>query len=267
MVNQIGNYNSYMNYLRIQAPRNGPDPSEMFNKMDTDSSSGISQSELETFAENISSKTGTSIETTDAVTTYDADGDSELSSDELKSFMEATMGPPMGMKRMHGGHRSEDLFTAIDTDSSSGVSQSELDEWAEAMFDETGNSIETTDAVSTYDVDGDDELSSEELKSFMEATMAPPMGMMEGVSSNDTSSSESADSVISAYDTNGDGVLSSDELQAYLDDTDTTSFRALMQQALSAYTMNFRSSLFSNPETIPLNFGGFNGYSSFGFSI
>jgi Ca2+-binding EF-hand superfamily protein len=163
-----------------------------------------------------------------------------------------------------------ELFNNIDTDSSGGISQSELDTFVQAMSSQTGQSINTTDAVSTYDVNGDGELSQDELKSFMDANgIAPPPppggggGMMSGVGSSDASSTTNAESIISQYDTNGDGVLSSDELQGYLDNSDTTSLNTLMQHALSAYMMNFDNRASStNLEDVLTNYGGLNGYSS-----
>ena len=102
MVNGIGSNTNYMCCLQTGTPRSSPGPAEMFNKVDSDGSGGISQSELETFAEGMSSKTGGSIDTTDAVSTYDADGNGELSSDEFGSFMQANMPPPGGMGGPHG---------------------------------------------------------------------------------------------------------------------------------------------------------------------
>ena len=194
MVNGIGSYNNCMSYMQTQTARSRPDPAEMFNKVDSDGSGGISQSELGTFAQNISSKTGNSIDTADAVSTYDADGDGELSGEELKSFMDASgVRPPP----------------------------------------------------------------------------PPPggAGMMGAVDSADASSTTTADSVISEYDTNGDGVLSSDELQEYLYDNDTASVNNLVQQAMSAYAMNFGSGGFSDEEDTLFNFGGFNGYSPVDLSV
>jgi Ca2+-binding EF-hand superfamily protein len=217
MVNGISTYNNYMSYLQTQTPRSSPNPAEMFNKVDSDGSGGISQSELETFVEGISSKTGNSIDTTDAISTYDVDGNGELSSDELKSFMQATIGPPRGMMGMQGGHAPEDLFKALDTDSSSGISQSELEAFAEDMSSKTGNSIDTTDAVSTYDADGNAELSSDELMSFMRANMPPPGGMggsqgPMGMSGNEEDTSSS--SYLDPLDTNGDGTVDAQEAAA-----------------------------------------------------
>lgn len=185
MMNGISSYNNCMNCL--QTARGRPDPAGMFNKVDSDGNGGVSQSELDSFVQDISSKTGNSIDSTNAVTTYDADGNGELSGDELKSFMEASgMKPP-----------------------------------------------------------------------------PPPRGgdAMKGVGSIGGSSTTSAESIVSQYDTNGDGVLSSDELQGYLDTSDTASLNALMQQALSAYTMNFGSSGSSSLEDALLDFGGLSGYS------
>jgi Ca2+-binding EF-hand superfamily protein len=267
MVNGIGNYNPYMRYMPMARGR--PDPAEMFNKVDTDGDGGISQSELDTFVQDISSRTGNNIDTTDAVATYDADKSGELSQDELKSFMEATMAPSGHMMRMghgHHGHRGG-LFKAIDTDGSGGISQSELDAFAQDISGKTGNTINTADALSTYDTNADGELTQDGLKSFMEASgMMPPAptedaGTTNAIGSTDASSTTSADSVISAYDINGDGVLSSDELQAYLDDTGGASFNTLVQEALSAYATNFGNSRFSNLENAFLNPGGSVNYS------
>ena len=149
---------------------------------------------------------------------------------------------------------STDLFNAI-TGGSSQMTQAQLDTWATDMSQATGQTIDTTNAISTYDTDGDGTLSSTEFKSFLDANgisapqnagMAPPpppppfSGSSE-TSSSTTSSTSSADSILSKYDTNGDGVLSASELQAYLDDnssTSSTTSSSLIEQALSAYLMN-----------------------------
>lgn len=241
MVSGISSSQSSMGYyLQNQGMRTGPGPADMFKKVDTDGSGGVSQSELDTLATKLSSMTGTTIDTSDAMSTYDTDGNGELSDDELKSFMQATMPAPMGMQG------PPNLFSDADTDGSGGISESELETLASTLSSATGRTLDTTDAISTYDTDGDGELSDDELKSFLDASgiMPPPppqMGM-NGTSDEDTTTS--ADSVISIYDTNGDGVLSSTELQAYLDSANQTS----AQQGLAAYLQMDRASdgLFMN---------------------
>jgi Ca2+-binding EF-hand superfamily protein len=277
MVNGIGSNFSYTNYSQTSAVRSRPDPAEMFSKVDTDGSGGISQTELESLITNMSNKTGKSVDSTNGVKTYDKDGNGELSQDELKSFMEATMPPPGGVKRMGGGQGQKDPFSSIDSDSSGGVSQSELETFLADFSSKTGQSVDSTDAVSTYDTDGNGELSKDELKSFMDASnMAPPPpppggpGMMKGADNSGKSSSTSADSIISAYDKNGDGVLSSDELQGYLDETETnssSSMISLLKQAISAYSSNSAgSSLFDMSETY-LSFTESNNYSPVDLSV
>jgi len=273
MVNGISSYNSSSSYLQPQARRNKPDPAEMFKKVDTDGSGGISQSELDTLAKKISSHTGQTMDTENAISTYDTDGNGELSSKEMDAFMRSTMQQGMGHMGMQGG--PENLFTALDTDSSNGVSQSELDTWSQNMSDDTGNTIDTTDAITAYDTDGDGELSSTELKSFLDASgvpspqtagMAPPPPPS-SESSDTSSSTSSASSVISKYDTNGDGVLSASELQAYLDDQ-SSSIESLISKAMSAYTSSIGSSHTYSLQDLFMNLtGSSEGYTSVDYTV
>ncbi len=52
-----------------------PNRDEMFKKLDSDGSGGLNQSELDVMAKNISSMTGQTIDTKNAISTYDANGD------------------------------------------------------------------------------------------------------------------------------------------------------------------------------------------------
>jgi EF-hand domain pair len=121
-------------------------------------------------------------------------------------------------------------------------------------------------SFSTYDVDGNGELSKDELKSFMDASgVMPPhaspggIGMARDTDSAGTSlANANAESIISQYDTNADGVLSSSELQAYLDNSNSTSLITLVQQALSAYAMNSGNGQASGLESAFVSAGGLN---------
>ena len=54
MVNGVSSYNNYMSYLQTQTEKSRPDRAEMFNKIDTYGSGGISQSELDAFVQDLS---------------------------------------------------------------------------------------------------------------------------------------------------------------------------------------------------------------------
>lgn len=77
-------------------PANGQQgPGGPFAKIDSDGSGGISETELAVFADDISAATGDTIDTTDALSTYDSDGDGTLNGEEMKSFMTDTgLRPP-----------------------------------------------------------------------------------------------------------------------------------------------------------------------------
>jgi Ca2+-binding EF-hand superfamily protein len=231
---------SYTNFLQqAQSTQQKQGPPDLFNALDEDGSGGINQSELDTWAKTMSDVTGQSIDTTQAITTYDTDGDGALSSTELKSFLDST-----GIKPPED--HSPDLFNALDSDGSGGISQSELDTWAKDMSGVTGKTIDTSKAISTYDADGDGVLNSTELKSYLDSTgIKPPAGDHHHDQHITGTGSTSSDTVISGYDTNGDGVLSGSELQKFLDDIGQSSSpddSTIVQQALSAYISNMSQS-------------------------
>jgi Ca2+-binding EF-hand superfamily protein len=257
MISGISNGSDYMSYLQqtqtTQKKQGSPD---LFTALDTDSSGGISQSELDTWAKSMSSETGKAMDTSNAISTYDNNSDGVLSSSELDSFLKANGLQPPSFQGM--GQGPQDLFTALDTDSSGGISQSELDTWAKNMSGDTGKTIDTSKAISTYDGDGDGVLSSSELKSFLESNgikapedgamppPPPPPASSEASSAETNSASTRAASIISSYDTNGDGVLSSSELQAYLENTEQSSSANssnYLAQAISSYLMNMGQSM------------------------
>lgn len=73
-----------------------PDPTEMFDKVDLDSSGGFDQSEFQTLADKISEATGENVDVEEMFATYDADGDGLLSQEETEAALEADRpeGPP-----------------------------------------------------------------------------------------------------------------------------------------------------------------------------
>jgi Ca2+-binding EF-hand superfamily protein len=219
MLNGVSSSSNIFDYLQTTNQKSRP--GDLFSKTDTDGSGEVSQSELETLVEQISTITGTSVDTENALSTYDSDSSGELSDEELKSFMEATMQPPMGMMGMQGLFG---FFNQVDTDASGGISETELTTLAANISDQTGQTLDISDAISTYDSDGDGELSDTELKSFMGASgVKPPppppptMGMNRTSGDEEEISATAAESIISSYDTDSDGVLNSSELQTYLD--------------------------------------------------
>ncbi len=69
------------------------------------------------------------------------------------------------MRPNQAGHRPDgkDRFQSADTDASGGISTSELESFASSMEETTGTTIDMETAMESYDLDGDDQLSGEEL--------------------------------------------------------------------------------------------------------
>ncbi len=72
-------------------PSPSQDPSEMFGDLDKDGSSTLNVSELESFAEQVASRSGETFDIEEALEVYDEDGDGELSQGEMNTMMEARM--------------------------------------------------------------------------------------------------------------------------------------------------------------------------------
>ena len=193
MINGISGYGGCMSYWQTQSMPQTRGPEEMFGRIDSDASGGISHTEFETFAEKIA---GDTLDTEEALATYDADGDGELSQEEMMNFMAAS-GIQAQMQPGRGGPGPAAIFDAADEDASGGISQAELETLAEKISGATGTVIDTEEAVSAYDTDGDGELSSEELAAFLEASgiespRAEPLGMATGGMPGGPSPRESA---------------------------------------------------------------------------
>lgn len=104
MVSSIGsNMNSaaMMNNNTMMRP---PEGKNAFTASDTDGNGSVSASELEVLAKGIEEVTGTAINVEDALSNFDADGDSGLSGEELLEML-SSMGfsPPA----MQGGGQEE----------------------------------------------------------------------------------------------------------------------------------------------------------------
>jgi Ca2+-binding EF-hand superfamily protein len=251
----ISGISSYMNSSWTQAMtshQGNRGKEDLFRKIDTDASGTVSKTELEAFTTKMSQKTGTTVSTTDAITTYDKDGDGELSGTELRGFLDANRPsqPPMGMMGMGGmgmmsmgmppGPSPEQKFSEADADSSGGLSATELDTLVSDISKATGAEIDTTDAITAYDSDGDGELSSDEVQSFLDASGVtppppPPMMGMNGSDSIDSLISSVSDDAITGYDSDGDGKLSGTELKSFLTANIPKLASDYVMRALAAY--------------------------------
>ncbi len=179
-------------------------------------------------------------------------------------------GSQMGVQSMQ--QFKEKMFSKIDSDGNGGIDKTEFSDLAKKMSEMSGSSQSVEDIFSTYDTDGDDSLSMDELDSFMKdnAPQPPPMnGLMGGQGmqnpledlfskidgdsdgsinksefedfakniSERTGESTDVDDVFSTYDTDGDSSLSMDEMDSFMKDNAPTP-PAGMQNAMSTYGKN-----------------------------
>ncbi len=170
-ISGIGSGSLYQS--QISAMRRGPNPEEMFNKLDEDGSSGLSQTEFSALADKIAEATGQEIDVEELFATYDADGDGELSQTETDEAMEANRpkGPPPEMMAAMQPPPPDFslLFSKSDADESGGLDSSELEDLAEMISGATGTTIDVEELIYTFDEDDDGLLSEEETVAALEA--------------------------------------------------------------------------------------------------
>lgn len=207
---------SSMIAMRGNRPPGGKDPAEMFAKVDSDGSGGVDEAELQTMLEDISQKTGTSVDgnAAELLSQMDSDGDGSLSQTELDEGMRSLLPPPSTMdfaqsRGADDGSGSDDLFGKIDTDGDGKVSSDEL----QALFDKMGVQEDASERLSQLDTDGDGSLSQTEFEAGRpQGGMPPPPPQ-----AADASETDALQALLAALDTDGDQQVSNDEAQSFLD--------------------------------------------------
>lgn len=220
----ISNMGSSMGMLMNAMSMQRPDKAQMFGKVDTDASGTVDQTELASFAEQLAQDTGIEIDTEEALSSYDEDGDGGLSQEEMEAMMAAYMpaqpmmfgtGQAPGAGGMGAGAMppppdKEEMFANIDTDGSGTVDETELASFIEDLAEKTGIEIDAEEALATYDEDGDGGLSQTELESMMAANMpssppAPPAQAVAAYSqASQNSDSETFSQLLSLFGDSGD---------------------------------------------------------------
>lgn len=212
----------------IGAPGMRHTQQDFYKKADNDGSGGISRTELQTMAEKLKEKSGTTLDASDeAFSDYDSDGDNTLSPDELNTVMQNSgFGPALGMQ---GGAPPVPPQQGMEAYSSSGSSTSSQDDLTTVIDSlmallEKLSASSTTDADTAgttnqagkqhghggifkdTDTDGSGGVSQDELK-----VLAQNMRKTTGQTLDAT------DEAFAGYDSDGDGALSADELKGAMD--------------------------------------------------
>ncbi|WP_319549918.1 EF-hand domain-containing protein [Desulfogranum marinum] len=203
MINSIGGNQGMLNTMMNQSVQRRPSPEEKFNEIDTDSSGGVSATELATLTEEISSRSGQTITTEDAFSTFDSDNDGALSQSEMDSMMTAVMeqfGPPsqsggtdpsfqqalssysenMGSSELSSmigqigampapppPPNAAEQFSEVDDNDDGAISLKELIALTDEMSTVSGTSINADESLAASDADGDGVLNEEEMQSLM----------------------------------------------------------------------------------------------------
>lgn len=205
-MSNISGLSSIMSSMSTQSMQSRPDRDEKFKELDADSNGGLDKTELSALAKELSQVLGKTLNVDDSITTYDANNDGLLDQSEMDSMMKESMGPPpssmanfdvqQALKAYQANSEEEDPLAALmemlskstsssstasnapnpdeimkelDSDGSGGLNTSELDVMAENVSSMTGQTMDTENAISVYDVNKDGELSMAEMDAMMKA--------------------------------------------------------------------------------------------------
>lgn len=194
---------------------------KMFAKVDTDSSAGVDQTELQSMLDDMGKATGTthSTSTQELFTQMDANSDGSLSSDELEKGMKDVLPPPSTIafaqsRSADNAGEQDNLFAKIDANSDGAIDQTELKAMTDKIKADTGQ--DAGDLFTQLDTDSDGKLTSSEFEAGRPTNGIqgaegpqggpPPAGGPGGAGGAGKSNSSST--TYDKLDTNQDGTVS-----------------------------------------------------------
>lgn len=216
----------------------------LFSQFDTDSSGSVDSTELQNLLSDVSQKTGISTSSStasDLLSASDSNGDGSLSASELGNALKSVLPPPPSTldfvqsrssspTTTANGQAGDDLFSQLDTNGDSSVSQDELQSLLDQMASDQGNSssaLSASDVISQLDTNGDGSLNSSELDAARPPGQdGPPQGGMPPPppwtdSSLNSGSLVTGTSSTSSTDGTGSASTSEDPLQALFNTIDS----------------------------------------------
>ena len=257
-----GSSSGWANAMPPRPPAGGRLAERLLSQFDTDSSGSVDSTELQNLLSDVSQKTGISTSSTsasDLLSASDSNGDGSLSASELGNALKSVLPPPpstMDFVQSRSGNSSnstssttatgqagDDLFSQLDTNGDSSVSQDELQSLLDQMAADQGNSssaLNASDVISQLDTNGDGSLSASELDAARpQGQEGPPQGgmppppppltdssqnsssLVTGISSTDGSSNTSStedplQALFNTIDSDQSGDISSSEAQTFL---------------------------------------------------
>jgi Ca2+-binding EF-hand superfamily protein len=254
--------NGWANAMPPRPPGGGRLAERLLSQFDTDSSGSVDSTELQNLLSDVSQKTGINTSSTsasDLLSASDSNGDGSLSASELGNALKSVLPPPpstMDFVQSRSsnsanttssttatGQAGDDLFSQLDTNGDSSVSQDELQSLLDQMAADQGNSssaLSASDVISQLDTNGDGSLSASELDAARpQGQEGPPQGgmppppppltdsslssssLVTGISSTDGTSSASntedpLQALFNTIDSDQSGDISSSEAQTFL---------------------------------------------------
>ena len=229
MISGISSNGSY-SQTAFSGMRGGISPPDMvkmqekaFAKMDANGDGGVDKSELSAFLEETASTNNTSdsdlSNINDLFNDMDTDGDGSITQQEASDavnnmlkqlqgqIMNARIGsgggmpPPPPMGPPPGAAQSdEEMFSSIDSDSDSNISQTELAAMLEQMPKNqgAGQGFSVSDIISRDDTDGDGQISKDEFSTAMSQRRSEMESRMNGASDSQNAAANNADMFIAS---------------------------------------------------------------------
>jgi len=141
---------------------------DLASKIDANGDGKITKAEVQTWADDMKKNAGISIDVDKMFSTYDTDNDGTLTTDQLKSALDAQR-PSAAQGKPPAPPSSADLAKKIDSNGDGKITKTELQAWADDMEKNAGISVDVDKMFSTYDTANNGYLTTDQLSTALDA--------------------------------------------------------------------------------------------------
>jgi Ca2+-binding EF-hand superfamily protein len=159
MISSVNSMSSNLYWLTQSMTR--PEPKNVFSKMDENQDGSLDKTELKTFAEDLSKKTGQTVDEDTLLSILDTNKDGIISEEEFNAGREK-------IQSQYGFPNPGDIFKKLDSNQDGSLDTTEAQAFASELSKKTGKTVDGETLITTLDSNKDGVISEDEFKNGRE---------------------------------------------------------------------------------------------------